>query len=336
MKHMAETFPTRDIRNLGLQAGSPVAFQSLSGSQAQSIASAVPNVDQSQLFGLALMNLLKRYQQLGTRPFAEQQFAASQAQVGRLQAQTSPSLIGAAPGVQAGVRAASVEALQPTITGAKQSAQTFGEQLQSFGDILGQARQIMAQQQQAAQKAQDDMRDTIQFYLRTGGSGALQTILTQQPELFKVAGMDAKTIGALIPVLKAKEDEERLRRDLLTPAEAQRLGVPYGTTRVQAATSGIERPPTPIKPTPKLTKKSLPQPKLKPTRIIPGEYENLINRYIKSGYPRELSIRRVNELFAERPGFTGAVKGFEKKAAPPKPTLTNSQEIKELMQGYSK
>ena len=226
---------TRDIRNLGLEAGDPVAFQSLASSQARNIAQNTP--DQSQLFGLALMGLLKQYQKLGGKSFVEQGFAARETQLGRVSAQTSPDLLGASPGMQAGVRSASAEALQPTISGARSAQQTFGEQIQSFGDVLSQARGIMAAHEASQARLRDDTRNTINTYIREGGSGALEVLLREQPDIFKLAGMDTKTVSALIPTLRAKEEEGKAK--LLTPAEAARLGVPYGTTRVEAAALNV-------------------------------------------------------------------------------------------------
>src|SRR5688572_7800574 len=120
-----QLFPTRDIRNIGLGSGDPGAYANL-------------NQDQSRVFGLAVMDLLRQYQKLGTKPFVQQQFNAQDQQVKR-SIYTSPDLIGAAPGVQAGARNAAVGALRPTIQGAQDSQQTFGEQIKNFGTTIDRA-----------------------------------------------------------------------------------------------------------------------------------------------------------------------------------------------------
>lgn len=132
----------RDITGLLAQAGEPFAVQRLSREQARNLGSAVPTGSPYANFGLALMDLLRQYQQVGTRPLVEQQFAAQQAQVNRALAPTSPELIGAAPQIQAAVREAQVGALEPVIAGARQAQRTFAEQIQGFGDALTQARAI--------------------------------------------------------------------------------------------------------------------------------------------------------------------------------------------------
>ncbi|MCK9370368.1 hypothetical protein M0R04_10710 [Candidatus Dojkabacteria bacterium] len=93
-------------------------------------------------FGMALMDLLKQQQQLGTRGFAEQGFNAQEAQANRVLAKTPDELIGANPNLQSQVRSASAGAVSPTISGARSSQQTFSEQIAGLGNALNQAQGI--------------------------------------------------------------------------------------------------------------------------------------------------------------------------------------------------
>lgn len=197
-------FPTRDIRDVGLQAGSPAAFASLGTQTARGVAG--ESSDQSRLFGLALMDLLKSFQGIERKPFAAQELAAQEAQARRLAA-TSPELIGAAPGVQARARGAAVEALEPTIAGARRAGQTFTGQLESFESILTQARGLAQQQQQEEARRRDDARALFSSALSVG-SEALQGLLDQQPDLLKAAGLNPETAKFFIQAKKSEEQRK--------------------------------------------------------------------------------------------------------------------------------
>lgn len=238
---------TRDIRDLQLQAGNPTAFASLNRGTSQQIAENTP----SQQFGLRLMDLLKRYQQLGTRPFQEQELQAREAQTRRL-GQTPQELIGAAPGIQAGARSAAVSALQPTVRGAQESQRTFGEQLRGFSDVIGTARGLIKDYEETENKKRDDARTTISSALTLVGGGAFESLDPQEvSQLEKIAGYPKGYLTGITRTLKERElelkrqlstekaatKEKAIEEELLTVDEAVKLGVPYGTTR--SAATGI-------------------------------------------------------------------------------------------------
>lgn len=196
-----ENYPNTDIQNIGLDAGNPSAYASASQDLAQDV-----SPEQSNAFGLALMDLLKRYQGVEQQPFLKQQYEAEEQQYKRT-AYTDPSLIGASPGQQSGARNAAVGALEPTISGAKRSNQTFQSQLNSFDSILNQARLLKQDYETATVKSRGDAQNLISAAIEIGSS-ALQGLVDQQPDLIKQAGYDPKTLTAFVGALKKKEVEE--------------------------------------------------------------------------------------------------------------------------------
>ena len=179
---------------------------------AQDVAQNIPNLSQSQSFGLALMNLLRQYQQLGTRPLVEQELGAREAQVQRLTT-TPQELIGAAPSVQAGVRTAAIQALQPTITGAIGGQKTFTEQIKGLGDVLGQARQLLVDSETQQNRLRDDARGVIRDAFTIGGAEALKNLNPEELiRLEKEAGYPKGYIQGVGETLK--ERELQLRREL--------------------------------------------------------------------------------------------------------------------------
>ena len=192
-------------RNLNLTAGNPVGFLQLGQSQSENIAQATP----SQTFNLALMRLLQQYQTLGTKPFAEQELGAREAQAKRL-FETPSSLIGAAPGVQSGVRQAAVQALEPTVQGAATARKTFGEQITSFGNALemaGRFGENIAKQETENQKTAQTIVDAA---IKSGSAG-LKELLRVSPDIFKKAGYGTKEFEAVAKGLEAMEIEDKRR-----------------------------------------------------------------------------------------------------------------------------
>lgn len=199
----SEQFPTSSIRELGLQEGNPAAFSLLGTESAGNLAA---QADQSQQFGLKIMDLLKQYQQLGTRPFVEQGLSAQQEQIKRLSSQVAPELIGASPQQQAGVRAASVGAIAPTITSAQQSARTFSEQLAGFGDTITQARGLIKDFETQENTRRDDARTTINQALTTIGGDAFTNLdPIEVTKLEKIAGYPKGYLSGISRTLKERE-----------------------------------------------------------------------------------------------------------------------------------
>ena len=186
--------PTRDLNILNTP-------------QAAAAAPAATTVGQQ--FSTQIADLLKRYQSMGTAGFARQGFDAQQAQASRVQQQTPQDLIGASPSMQSGVRSASAQAMNPTIQSAANSAQTFGEQLNSFGNSIQNARSLMQEYEASQERAKQGAQQTIMFALNSGGSAGLSALMQAQPELLKLAGYDSNTIAGIIPFLQQKEAMEK-------------------------------------------------------------------------------------------------------------------------------
>ena len=186
--------PTRDLNILNTP-------------QAAAAAPAATTVGQQ--FSTQIADLLKRYQSMGTAGFARQGFDAQQAQASRIQQQTPQDLIGASPGMQSGVRSASAQAMNPTIQSAANSAQTFGEQLNSFGNSIQNARSLMQEYEASQERAKQGAQQTIMFALQSGGSAGSNALMQSQPDLLKLAGYDSNTIAGIIPFLQQKEALEK-------------------------------------------------------------------------------------------------------------------------------
>lgn len=186
-------------RTLDIQGGDTAATLAR-----QSATSSVQPPQTADQFNNALIQLLQRHQQLGTKRFQEQGIAGQEEQAKRVFS-TPSNLIGAAPGIQAGARNAAVSAVSPTIQQAQNASQTFGEQIRSFGDAIQSTRSLMQDYQNQQLRLQDQMRENINFALKLGGSAGLEALLKSNPEAFKIAGFDTKTIEGLIPALKAQE-----------------------------------------------------------------------------------------------------------------------------------
>lgn len=189
------TFPNRDIRNIGIEGGRPEAFADL-------------GEDQSRIFGMAILDLLKQYQKIGTKGYVQQELGAREQQARRLSF-TEPGLIGAAPSVQAGAREASVSALTPTIKGAQESQQTFGEQIKSFGTTIDKAFNILQQEETRQDKERDDARAVIKDALTIFGSKGADIV---DPKYWKTAGYDEKSRSLMKDTLKERELELKLEK----------------------------------------------------------------------------------------------------------------------------
>lgn len=124
----ATTAQGRTLDSL-VNQGDPAAMLRVTGAAADAVS---PGVQ----FGSAVMELLKRYQGVEKFPYMEQGLNAEQEQATRLGAQTPRELIGASPGIQSAVRGASVGAVEPTISGASRSGQTFSSQLAGLGELV--------------------------------------------------------------------------------------------------------------------------------------------------------------------------------------------------------
>ena len=213
--------PTRTLENFQAGAGDASAILSQSGRQAQGVAENVPISN----FNVRLMELLQKYQQLGTKPFAEQSFGAQEAQAQRV-FQGPGNLAGASPTLQSQVRGADVSAIQPTISSAQQSQKTFGEQISGFGDAISRAQGLVEGFEKQRQNQKTEAQNIINFALTSGGSAGLEALLKSQPGIVKLSGFDEATIQGLIPTFRKKEeDADKLKKQVQFQDLGDRIGV---------------------------------------------------------------------------------------------------------------
>lgn len=174
-------------------------------------------------FNNALAGLLKRHQKMGTKKFAEQEFDATEAQIKRVSARTSDDLIGSSPTLQSNVRSAASAALTPTISGAQKSQQTFGEQIDSIGTAIENARQFAKDYEATQQSLRQEARSNLLLAVELGGAAGLDAIKKENPNIFKIAGLDEET---LIASAKDKEQKEAESKKTFTPVDlGDRIGI---------------------------------------------------------------------------------------------------------------
>jgi len=198
-----------NIRDLQFQSGDPGAILATGRSQSQDIAEQTP----VQRFNNALFQLLQQQQQLGTRPFVEQELGGRQAQLEAGRSALPETLRTADPRLKLGVLGARQQAFEPVISGAQQAQQTFGEQIKSLGSVLESTRSFLADEEQRQQNVKQNMRNQILDAATIGGSQGLQALLNtpEGKQAFKISGFDSDT---LIASVKAKEVEDRRRFDV--------------------------------------------------------------------------------------------------------------------------
>jgi len=210
-------YPTRDILQLGLTEGDPGAASLLASRMAKTTAEATP----INMFNLKLMDLLKQYQQLGTRPFEERALGLEEEQVERIMREAEP---GMPPRFQRYVREAEAGALEPSIAGARAGARTFAEQLRGFGDVLEQSRAIVAQMQQSEEQARRNARDLIRDAFAYLGGSAFEGMDPKELEqLEKTAGYPKGFLTDVGQTVKERElaEEAKWRQQQLALQQAQ-------------------------------------------------------------------------------------------------------------------
>lgn len=154
-------------------------------------------------FGVQVMDLLKRFQQMGTRGFAEQGLNAQQAQVNRTSAETPADLVGASPSLQSSTRNAAVNALDPIVNSAKNSQQTFTEQLTSAKDFL---KEIQTQRD----KEQDNARTVVNNILTTTDPESLKGLSQDEVNnLEKLAGYPKGFLASAITYKQKQLDNTK-------------------------------------------------------------------------------------------------------------------------------
>ena len=154
---MPDLTTSRNLNNLLMGAQDPGTLLGAGRTQAANIAEAVPS-SAYEKFGLALMQMLKQYQGLGTGKFVEAGLTGKEEAARRTMIEAEP---GMPPSLQEQVRSADVAAMQPTITGAEEMRKTFLEQIQGLGSVLEQSQAIGKWMQESARQKQQDALNLV-------------------------------------------------------------------------------------------------------------------------------------------------------------------------------
>jgi len=153
---------TNDTRAAGLRSEDPFFLNEQRGGLASQLAGTTGQTNYNK-FAIALMDMMKQYQQIGTGKFLEAELKGREEQSRRALAPLSPELAGAAlsPSQILGVKGAQVGAVQPTITGAQELRQTFTEQLQSLGTAMDRSLAVGTWVYNMEQADKQDARDIL-------------------------------------------------------------------------------------------------------------------------------------------------------------------------------
>lgn len=192
----------------GLQAAQAPQAQATNAAVMQTNNPAQSGDSGVQAFNGAIQGLLQKYQQMGTKPFVSQGLDAQQEQNNRILQQTPSSMAGAAPSQRNSVRSGQAQALDPVIQGAHSAAQTYGEQLNSYGNILNNAISFSKNYESSQKAAKDDARAIIHDAV-DAGSEAVQALIQAQPDILKTAGYNADTLQGIVSALKRSEIENK-------------------------------------------------------------------------------------------------------------------------------
>lgn len=176
-------------RDLSLGMGDQQAILDRGQGQAADISQNTPNV------GNQILDILRQYQKYGRQTETQ----GLQQQASRM-FQTSPDLIGASPSLQSSVRNASVDAVQPTIGGAR--------------SLVEEAKDLLYDYQLKTEGNQKKAQGIIDSAISSGSSG-LEELMRVQPEIFKAAGTNTKAYEAVLKGMKAQESEKRRQFDVL-------------------------------------------------------------------------------------------------------------------------
>lgn len=208
---------SRDITGVLAGAGDPFFVQRAGTQIAQDTAHSPV-----QRFNMALLEMLKEYQQLGTKKFQEAAFTGASQQAGRVLAESPYK--GFSPGGQAQIRGAEAGALTPQITGAGSLGQTFGEQLRGFGDMVQSIQGFIRDYQTYEQQKKSDAMNFIQSIFSQRGSAAFTGLDPKiVAELEKTSGMPKGFIDLFSRTVKQGEQEELQRQQQKEESQEARL-----------------------------------------------------------------------------------------------------------------
>jgi hypothetical protein len=191
---------TSEIRNLQMSEGEPLALAKESN-----------DASSYQKFNSALMDMLKKYQELGTKQSQENILKQSQEnilnmqnqQAGKILEQTPQSLIGASPSLQAQARGAEASALNPSIEGMQGRQRTFSELLAGFGDALSQARAIGQWMEESEMAKRKEKQALVLAY-----PGAVKAMPDKERAQFlKDAGISQDFLDSIAKSMLPKEEK---------------------------------------------------------------------------------------------------------------------------------
>lgn len=140
-------------------------------------------------FNNQLLDMIKQYQQLGTKPFQDQMYNAQTAQNNAVLNPNLEGLEGASTSQINSVINSGANALNPTIQGADQGMRTFSEQIKGAGDYLSRIQDMQVKSQETQNKQRDDARALVNDILTTTDLTSLQGLDPEQiADLEKTAG----------------------------------------------------------------------------------------------------------------------------------------------------
>lgn len=163
-------------------------------------------------FGFQLMQLLLDSQRMGTAKFKSASLNAQEEQANRI-FQTPQSLIGASPSQQAQARGASVGAMGPTIQGAEQLGQTFGEQIGAFGQSVRDVRGYLQEEATRQDTERAEARDNFSKAIAAYGSKAFDILDKNQ---LKLAGYTPESINIARKKLEEQELAQKVQKQAYT------------------------------------------------------------------------------------------------------------------------
>lgn len=214
----------------------------------------------------SIIDLLKQYQSGGTTALNQ----AQQQQIGRGMS-TPQSLIGASPSEQNAVRNASMEALSPTIGGAR--------------DVINAATKAISDYTVAKQQAKVDAQNVIHEAINAG-SEAVNALLQSQPDLLKMAGYDQGTLQGVATSLRRREDLEASNKKYLdhitNPKNTNPLAPTTPTTETDNST-GFDVNVVKNIPGGKITSSGMAY--VDPTNFTGKQKEAIINQATNAGVP---------------------------------------------------
>lgn len=201
-------------------------------------------------FNLALMQMLKQQQSMGTQQFVNAEQQGIQEQSNRIMATPPQSLVGANPALQNQVRGAQASAMNPTIQGASKLGKTFSEQISGLGSAIEQARGIgalMQQEEQNETARQDAKRQNELNLMLNNPSGYLTYLNSLDPKAKKskldYLGINETFLSAYAPQAEEKEMTTAMieagGKNLLINSKTGDIIKDFGATPVSSSSTEI-------------------------------------------------------------------------------------------------